>query len=49
MDVIVEGLNFEFVMEICEEFYYDKEKLLVNGDCWEWLIVKNLELDVLYW
>lgn len=48
MDVIVEGLNFEFVIEMCEEFMYDKDCFLVNGDCWEWEIVKNLELDVFY-
>lgn len=32
MDVIVEGLNFEYVMFLYEELLYDKEKLFFNGD-----------------
>ena len=35
MDAIVEGPNFEFATETREELYYDKEKLLANGDRWE--------------
>jgi len=48
VDAIVEGPNFEFSTETREELYYDKQKLLDNGDRWERLIAKNLELDAPY-
>lgn len=48
VDAIVEGPNLEFATETREELYYDKEKLLANGDRWEALIAKNLELDAPY-
>ena len=48
VDAIVEGPNLEFAVETREELYYDKEKLLNNGDRWERLIAKNLELDAPY-
>ena len=32
MDSIVLGPNFEFATETPEELYYDKERLLANGD-----------------
>lgn len=48
VDAIVEGPNFEFAAETREELYYDKDKLLANGDRWERLIAKNLELDAPY-
>lgn len=48
VDAIVEGPNFEFATETREELYYDKERLLANGDRWERLIAKNLELDAPY-
>ena len=32
VDAIVEGPNFEFATETREELYYDKERLLANGD-----------------
>ncbi len=35
VDAIVEGPNFEFAAETREELFYDKEKLLANGDRWE--------------
>ena len=35
VDAIVEGPNFEFATETREELYYDKDKLLANGDRWE--------------
>jgi hypothetical protein len=31
-----------------EELYYDKERLLDNGDRWEREIAKNLELDAAF-
>ena len=48
VDAIVEGPNFEFAVETREELYYDKERLLANGDRWEREIAKNLELDAPY-
>ena len=48
VDAIVEGPNFEFTRETREELFYDKEKLLRNGDQWEREIAKNLELDAPY-
>ena len=48
VDAIVEGPNFEFATETREELFYDKEKLLSNGDRWEREIATNLELDAPY-
>ena len=48
VDAIVEGPNYEFATETREELYYDKEKLLSNGDRWETEIAKNLALDAPY-
>ena len=48
VDAIVEGPNFEFSTETREELYYDKNKLLANGDRWEREIARNLELDAPY-
>jgi NADH-quinone oxidoreductase subunit I len=48
VDATVEGPNFEFATETREELYYDKERLLANGDRWEREIAKNLELDARY-
>ena len=48
VDAIVEGPNSEFTVENREELLYDKERLLSNGDRWERLIAKNLELDAPY-
>ncbi|MDH5796219.1 MAG: NADH-quinone oxidoreductase subunit NuoI [Anaplasmataceae bacterium] len=35
VDAIVEGPNFEYATELREELYYDKDRLLANGDMWE--------------
>jgi len=48
VDAIVEGPNFEFATETREELYYDKERLLANGDRWEREIAKNIALDAPY-
>ena len=48
VDDIVEGPNFEFATETREELYYDKDRLLANGDRWEREIAKNLALDAPY-
>ncbi len=48
VDAIVEGPNFEFSTETREELYYDKGKLLANGDRWEPELARRLELDAPY-
>ncbi len=48
VDAIVEGPNFEFSTFTREELYYDKEKLLSNGDRWEQEIAENLSVDAKY-
>jgi len=48
VDAIVEGPNLEFATETREELFYDKAKLLSNGDRWEPAIAKNIELDAPY-
>jgi NADH-quinone oxidoreductase subunit I len=48
VDAIVEGPNLEFAVETREELYYDKQRLLENGDRWEREIARNLELDAPY-
>ncbi|HLJ64066.1 MAG TPA: NADH-quinone oxidoreductase subunit NuoI [Stellaceae bacterium] len=48
VDAIVEGPNFEFATETREELFYNKEKLLANGDRWEAEIANNLALDAPY-
>ena len=48
VDAIVQGPNFEFSTETREELYYDKERLLANGERWESDIARNLEADAPY-
>ncbi len=48
VDAIVEGPNFEFATETREELFYNKEKLLANGDRWEAEISQNLTADAPY-
>ncbi len=48
VDAIVEGPNFEFATETREELFYDKERLLRNGERWENEIGQNIALDAPY-
>ena len=45
VDAIVQGPNFEFSTETREELYYDKKKLLENGDRWETVLAENIKAD----
>ena len=45
VDAIVQGPNFEFSTETREELYYNKEKLLENGDRWESVLAANIKAD----
>ncbi len=48
VDAIVEGPNFEFATETREELFYNKDKLLANGDRWEPALAANLLADAAY-
>jgi NADH-quinone oxidoreductase subunit I len=48
VDAIVEGPNFEFATETRAELYYNKDKLLANGDRWEAQLAANIEADAPY-
>jgi len=48
VEAIVEGPNFEFATLTREELFYDKEKLLDNGDRWEREIARNIAMDSPY-
>tara|TARA_Y100000590_G_scaffold468201_1_gene649965 strand:- start:574 stop:1062 length:489 start_codon:yes stop_codon:yes gene_type:complete len=48
VDAIVEGPNYEFATETREELFYNKEKLLSNGDRWEKQIAANIKRDSSY-
>ena len=45
VDAIVQGSNFEFATETREELYYNKQKLLENGDRWETALAENIKSD----
>ena len=45
VDAIVQGPNFEFATETREELYYNKKKLLDNGDRWESILAANIKSD----
>ena len=42
------GAEFRVRYREREELYYDKERLLANGDRWEREIAKNMALDAPY-
>jgi NADH-quinone oxidoreductase subunit I len=46
VDAIVESPNFEFATETRGELYYNKEKLLANGDRYEYALRQSIEADV---
>src|SRR6187402_102180 len=48
VDAIVMGPNYEFAAETREELFYDKAKLLANGERWEQQIAANLAADAPY-
>ncbi len=48
VDAIVEGPNFEFATETREELFYNKEKLLGNGERWEPELAAMLMADAPY-
>ena len=48
VDAIVQSPNFEFATETREELYYNKEKLLENGDRWESILASNINADKSY-
>ncbi len=48
VDSIVQGPNFEFSTETKEELYYNKEKLLDNGDRWESILAANIKTNSPY-
>jgi len=45
VDAIVQGPAFEFSTETREELFYNKDKLLANGDRWEAQIAANLSKE----
>jgi NADH-quinone oxidoreductase subunit I len=48
VDAIVEGPNFEFATETREELFYNKDRLLANGDRWEAQLAANLAVEAPY-
>jgi NADH-quinone oxidoreductase subunit I len=48
VDAIVEGPNFEYATETREELFYNKDRLLANGDRWEAQLASNLAKEAPY-
>ena len=48
VDAIVEGPNFEFLDGDREELFYNKDKLLENGDRWEAQLARTLQPSAPY-
>ena len=48
VDAIVEGPNLEYSTETREELFYNKEKLLSNGDRWEPELADAINRDAPY-
>jgi len=48
VDAIVEGSNYEFSTYTREELFYNKEKLLENGECWEPELANNIKKEAKY-
>src|SRR5215469_14901930 len=48
VDAIVEGPSLEFATETREELFYNKQKLLDNGDRWEPELAARLAADAPY-
>ncbi len=45
---LLKARTLSFSTETREELFYNKEKLLENGDRWESEIARNLEMDAPY-
>lgn len=48
VDSIVEGQNYEYATFSREELFYNKNKLLQNGDQWEVLLAENIRRNTQY-
>ncbi len=48
VDAIVQGPNYEFATETREELFYNKQKLLANGDRWEAELARRIAADAPY-
>ncbi len=48
VDAIVEGPNFEYATYTREELFYNKNKLLDNGERWETQLAHNIDVDEKY-
>ena len=48
VDAIVEGPNIEYSTETREELFYNKDKLLENGERWEAALAANIAADAPY-